>query len=144
LRIYLDTSVYNRPFDDQTQVRIALETQALRAILQLIESGAATLIDSAALRYENGRNPNVSRRTWVERCLELAQFYQPMTDGVAERALELEARGMGALDATHAACAEAADCAYLLACDDRFLRRYQRELSALNPVDFVLMITGEA
>jgi predicted nucleic acid-binding protein len=143
LRIYLDTSVYNRPFDDQTQARIGLETQALRTILQLIENGVVTLIDSAALRYENSRNPNASRQEWVERCLQLAQHYQPITDAVTDRALELELRGMGALDAVHAACAEAAECEYLLACDDRLLRRYAGCLSAINPVNFVLMITGE-
>jgi hypothetical protein len=27
MKIYLDTSVYNRPFDDQTQVKIFLETK---------------------------------------------------------------------------------------------------------------------
>ncbi len=80
----------------------------------------------------------------VERCLQLAQYYQPITDAVTARALELELRGMGPIDAVHAACAEAADCDYLLACDDRLLRRYQGRLSALNPVNFVLMITGEA
>ena len=38
-RIYLDTSVYNRPFDDQTQPRIWLETLAFAVILQMVESG---------------------------------------------------------------------------------------------------------
>lgn len=32
--VYLDTSVYNRPFDDQTQPRIWMETLALSVILQ--------------------------------------------------------------------------------------------------------------
>lgn len=35
MRIYLDTSVYNRPFDDQAQPRIW--TLALSVILQLVE-----------------------------------------------------------------------------------------------------------
>lgn len=40
-RVYLDTSVYNRPFDDQTQPKIFLETQAVTLILQM---AAAQLI----------------------------------------------------------------------------------------------------
>ncbi|BDI20432.1 hypothetical protein ANSO36C_62340 [Nostoc cf. commune SO-36] len=28
-RVYLDTSIYNRPFDDQTQPKVFLETQAV-------------------------------------------------------------------------------------------------------------------
>jgi hypothetical protein len=38
MRIYLDTSVYNRPYDDQTQAKIYLETQAVLIILNLIET----------------------------------------------------------------------------------------------------------
>jgi len=38
-RIYLDACCLNRPFDDQTQLRIALETQAILAILSQCESG---------------------------------------------------------------------------------------------------------
>jgi len=47
VRVYLDTSVYNRPFDDQTQPRIWLETLALVLILQMIEAGetVATLVE---------------------------------------------------------------------------------------------------
>lgn len=32
--IYLDTSVYNRPFDDQYQTRVRLETEAFLLILE--------------------------------------------------------------------------------------------------------------
>ena len=38
MRVYLDTSVYNRLYDDQTQAKIYLETQAILIILNLIES----------------------------------------------------------------------------------------------------------
>ena len=34
LKIYLDTSVYNRPFDDQRQTKIRLETEAFLSILE--------------------------------------------------------------------------------------------------------------
>jgi hypothetical protein len=47
VKLYLDTSVYNRPLDDQTQPRIWLETLALGLILQLVESGDATLVNSS-------------------------------------------------------------------------------------------------
>ncbi|GAB4403505.1 MAG: hypothetical protein OHK0052_26410 [Anaerolineales bacterium] len=52
MKIYLDTSVYHRPFDDQTQPRIWLETLSLGLILQLIESGKATLVNSAVLELK--------------------------------------------------------------------------------------------
>jgi hypothetical protein len=57
LKVYLDMSVYNRPFDDQTQPRIWLETLALGIILQMIEAGEIELVSSSVLRYEHSRNP---------------------------------------------------------------------------------------
>lgn len=45
-RVYLDTCVYNRPFDDQTQPRIWLETLAFSVILQMIENGSVALVTS--------------------------------------------------------------------------------------------------
>ncbi len=43
-RVYLDTSTYNRPFDDQTQPKIFLESQAVIIILQMIEAKEIELI----------------------------------------------------------------------------------------------------
>ncbi|WP_242045439.1 MULTISPECIES: hypothetical protein [unclassified Calothrix] len=58
-RVYLDTSVYNRPFDDQTQPKIFLETQAIILILQMVEARLIELVSSSVLDYENSRNPFV-------------------------------------------------------------------------------------
>ena len=54
----------------------------------------------------------------------------------------LEQAGVGVVDALHLACAEAAASEYFLTCDDRVTRRYQGSLRVLNPVEFVLAITG--
>jgi hypothetical protein len=72
VKVYLDTSVYNRPFDDQTQPRIWLETLAFAVILQMIEAGSVTLVTSSVLEYENNRSPFQLRRNWVTRCSSLA------------------------------------------------------------------------
>ncbi|WP_245911951.1 hypothetical protein [Brunnivagina elsteri] len=53
MKIYVDTSVFNRPFDDQTQPRIALETQALQIVLRLVETQAVEMVSSSVLEYEN-------------------------------------------------------------------------------------------
>lgn len=57
-KIYLDTSAYNRPFDDQTQPKIFLETQAIVIIFQMIETKMVELMGSSVLEYENSRNPD--------------------------------------------------------------------------------------
>ena len=45
--VYIDTSVYNRPFDEQTQPRIWLETIAFSISLQFLKAGAFDLIFSS-------------------------------------------------------------------------------------------------
>ena len=57
-KVYLDTSAYNRPFDNQTQPKIFLESQAVVIILQMVETQMIELISSSVLAYENSRNPN--------------------------------------------------------------------------------------
>ena len=51
--IYLDNCCYNRPFDDQSQMRIYLETQAKLHIQKLIRDGVLYLAISYVSRYEN-------------------------------------------------------------------------------------------
>lgn len=57
VRVYLDTSVYNRLYDDQTQAKIYLETQAVLIILNLIETQKIKSVNSSVLNYENQKNP---------------------------------------------------------------------------------------
>ncbi len=143
MKLYLDTSVYNRPFDDQTQPRIWLETLSLALILQWIETGDVELVNSAVLEFENSRNPLVLRRDWMARCLQLASLYQSVDPNIRERAEYLEKKHLGAIDALHLASAEAAGCAYFLACDDRLLKKHKLfNLIAMNPVDFVQKVIG--
>ena len=138
--VYLDTSVYNRPFDDQTQPRIWLETLALSVILQMVENGDAQLITSTAVSFETAKNPHIERRLWVQRVLELAAVNIHVTPTIRERAEALEKDGVKAMDALHVACAERiAD--VFVTCDDRLIRRYARRtdhtLRAIDPIGFV-------
>src|SRR5438094_4890214 len=106
--LYLDNSVLNRPFDDQRQPRIWLETLAFSLVLTLIEAGEARLIRSPIHDLENGRNPFPLRRRWIEKCLRLAEASVASNDAIKSRALTLEQAGVKALGALHLACAEAA------------------------------------
>ena len=144
MKLYLDTSVYNRPFDDQTQPRIWLETLSLALILQLIETGEATLVNSSMLEFENSRNPFALRREWMEHCLTLATEYQQVDESSRERAEELEKLGISAIDALHIACAESSNADYFIACDDRLLKKEKQfKVKSANPVDFIQKETGE-
>lgn len=62
MKIYLDNCCYNRPFDDQSQIRIHLETQAKLYIQSKIREGTYDLVWSYILDYENGKNPYEEKR----------------------------------------------------------------------------------
>lgn len=62
IKIYLDNCCYNRPFDDQTQVKIHLETQAKLYVQTKIKENKYFLVWSYILDYENGRNPYDEKR----------------------------------------------------------------------------------
>lgn len=112
-------------------------------VLRLVEVEALELVSSPILEYENSRNRSVLQRQWVNGRLQLAKSYQKVNEAIVERAQELEQQGLGAIDALHVACAEAAGSDYFLTCDDRLIRRYQGSLNVLTPVNFLLAITGE-
>ncbi|WP_238846224.1 PIN domain-containing protein [Nostoc edaphicum] len=106
-RVYLDTSIYNRPFDDQTQPKIFLETQAVILILQIVEAKLIELVSSSVLEYENSRNPFPVNQQSMEQYLQIATLRVLLDENIRVRAKQLEQQGIKAIDALHVACAEA-------------------------------------
>ncbi|MCL1812481.1 MAG: hypothetical protein FWG29_03035 [Treponema sp.] len=49
IKVYLDNCTYNRPFDDQNQIKIRLETEAKLFIQQSIIAGSYELVWSYIL-----------------------------------------------------------------------------------------------
>jgi predicted nucleic acid-binding protein len=144
MKIYLDTSVYNRPFDDQTQPRIWLEAMAFSMILQLVETEKVELVTSSVIAFENSKNPFLQRRKWVDSCLKLAKQNLVLNAEIRKRGRELEKQGIKPLDALHLACAESGKIDYFLTCDDKVVKRYEgRGMIVFNPVEFILKVTEE-
>jgi predicted nucleic acid-binding protein len=143
MRIYLDTSALNRPFDDRTQMRIALEAKAVESILLLIETEVVELAVSEALAYEISQNPYPERQAIATHTLQQAKVDQRLTPEILQRGRLLETNdNIGKLDALHIACAEALAVDYFITCDDRLIRRYKDAMRLCNPVEFILNITA--
>lgn len=143
-KIYLDTSIYNRPFDDQTQPKIFLESQAVAIILQMVETKLVELVSSSVLEYENSRNPFPVKQEAMNRYLQMAQSRQEVNEAIRQRAEQLEHNGVKAVDALHIACAETAESNYLITCDKRLINRCSAlTMKVMNPVDFMLEITSD-
>jgi len=140
LLLYLDLNCFNRPFDDQNQQRIVLETAAVISILQRVIEDQDQLVWSEMLDFENAQHPLPDRRTEIGSWSRRARVRIRIDEKVAARAQGLHAAGLAPLDAAHLACAEAGACAYLVTCDDRFIRRARRtdtQVRVKNPVEYL-------
>jgi predicted nucleic acid-binding protein len=126
MRVYLDACCLNRPFDDQTQDRIRLESEAVLLVLGHIENGEWDWIGSELLEFEIEQTPDLERRHRVKLLTALVEDRVAVQPPDVARAQELEALGFRALDALHLACAERVGADVLLTTDDRFLRLASR------------------
>lgn len=140
LKIYLDTCCYNRPFDDHSVMRNALEAQAKLHIQSLIKEGRFLLVSSFVLLYENNNIPYIMTRASIEDFLrnhsklyigvESFDTIRPLIGRIMESGLKIK-------DATHIACALYAGCDYFLSTDDRLLKYKSDSMSLVNPLEFI-------
>lgn len=143
IKIYLDTSVYNRPFDDQSQARIRLEAEAFLSILEKTMAGAVSIISSSVLAYENSLSPFPERKERISDYVALASRTVKMSDAIRKRASIIEAAGFDSLDAMHLACAESGSAEYFITCDDTITKKAKRNpgvvsLFVCSPLEFLL------
>lgn len=72
-RIYLDVCCFNRPFDNQIQSRIRVETEAILAILERCETGEWELIISEMVETEVAQITDQERRQRIGGALLMAR-----------------------------------------------------------------------
>lgn len=145
MRVYLDNCSYNRPYDDQSQLRISLESQAKLYIQDMVKEGKIELASSYTLTFENSKNPYDFKRKSIEKFLEdntTVYVDESFSDKVHSLALEIMKTGVKAADAHHAASAIIAGCNYLVTTDDRLLKYKSDQITILDPIDFVRQAGG--
>ena len=137
--VYLYVNIYNRPFDDQSQVRIRLETISIFSIMQRIKKRELSLIWSFIIDYENSLNPYDDVRQEVEFLSSLASKSILPSDTIVTQAKKFESKGIKSRDALHIACALEAGADYFLTCDDKLINKASsiRGLKILNPIRFI-------
>lgn len=132
MKIYLNVSCLNRPFDDQEQARIRLEAAAVGMILERVDEGQRIHVSSEMAQIEINANPDAKRRARVHLLLPEPKRIVMLPPALFARGAELELLGFKAADALHMAAAEEAGADVLLSCDDRFCRLAQREVKHLR------------
>ena len=143
MRVYLDVCCLNRPFDDQSQMRIHLESEAVLAILALPDS-EAEFLRSPAHDLESGQNPDLDRRERVQLWLDRFEIGSVDHATATARIQELMDLGFKNFDAYHLACAEQMLAEVFATCDDRLLACAKRNESNLHVrVVGLLELAGE-
>jgi len=138
MRLYLDTSVLNRPFDDVEQPRVWFESLALCFILSLVEFREAELVRSFMHDIENRRNRDPIRKVFVKGCLRIASNTPTAPNEILlQRAAFLQGQGFKFQDAWHLTLAEHLKADHFLTCDDAVCKRYSGSMKVSNPSAFI-------
>ncbi|MCL1996209.1 MAG: PIN domain-containing protein [Defluviitaleaceae bacterium] len=137
-KIYLDNCCFNRPYDDQTQLKIELEKRAKLRIQEMIVAGRLELVASYILEFENDDNPYAERRFVIENFLKYATLNMDESDEVLNIANAVKDRGLKTKDALHVACAIIAKCDYLITTDARFLKFTDSRIRIISPIEFII------
>ncbi|MCX7044445.1 MAG: PIN domain protein [Candidatus Sumerlaeota bacterium] len=146
IKIYFDNCCYNRPFDDQSQLRIKLETEAKLAIQRQVKTGQYALVWSFMLSYENSQNPYDRRREQIAEWKALATDNLRSTPELLNTIRDIKREtGVNSADTVHLAAARYCGCDYFLTTDLLLLRKAKKLHApvALNPLDFIQLMEME-
>lgn len=116
--IYLDTNVYARPLDDQTQPAIQAEANAFLAIIAAVKADRLALLGSGILAFEVAQILSQEKRGKIEEYLLWCGQHIAQSDEVLDlgKLLERNCR-IRARDALHVASALLGGARYFLSCD---------------------------
>lgn len=143
IKLYLDNCCFNRPFDDQTQLKIHLETQAKLYVQQKILNGEFFLVWSYILEYENMQNPFEIRRNSIILWKDIAKENIIESESILQYAESLLPKGIKNKDALHIACAVSSSCDYFLTTDKKLLNTPIPEIYIINPIEFITKLEVE-
>jgi predicted nucleic acid-binding protein len=139
MKLYLDNCVFNRPFDDQSNIKILLDAEAKLKIQENIRLGLYELVWSYILDYENEKNPFQERREQIRQWKKYANTDIEASDQLIHLAKSLNQKGLKEIDALHVACAITAGADYFLTTDKGILKKSAiiEDISIKDPIDFI-------
>ena len=139
MKIYLDNCMFNRPFDEQSHIRIRLETEAKLAIQEEIRRGTYQLIWSYILDFENSKNPFQERKEQIIKWKKYAIANVEENTDIINTAILLNNEGLQKMDSLHIACAIFAKADYFLTTDDKVNKKASTiaNIKIADPIDFI-------
>jgi predicted nucleic acid-binding protein len=137
LRLYLDICTFNRPFDDQNQLKIRLETEAKLFIQQGILNDEYELVWSYILEYENNQNKFDDRRNVVYDWKSVAKICCVENARIIEYAENLKIKNIRTKDALHIACSVYTNSDYFITTDKQLFNLKLNDIKIINPLTFM-------
>jgi len=139
--VYMDVCCLNRPFDDQSQERIKLESEAVLIILDYCQNGKLRLLNSEVIDFEILSIADKYRQSKIITILSMSDLDSKIkiNSKTVIRAKEISKMGFKPFDAIHIACAESANADIFLTTDDKLLNNAHKNIKMLgvkidNPV----------
>ena len=139
--IYLDNCSFNRPYDDQSSIKVKLETDAKLYIQELILKRKINLAWSYILEFENKVNPYKNKREQIVawKYISVKTIYE--TKNIRNLANDFTKRGIKKMDSLHLACAIELGCDYFITTDYNLIKKSKDiKIKVLNPIDFVRLL----
>jgi len=143
MRVYLDNCAYNRPFDDQRNIIIRIETEAKLVIQQMIKDNKLSLVWSDVLDYENNDNPFEERRVKIGEWETLACEKVELDDKIIEKARTYMEAGLRQKDSAHIACAVYGGGDYFITVDKKILNKTIGDITIIDPVNFLRRLQND-
>jgi len=143
-KIYFDVCCYNRPFDDLTQEKIRLETEALLLIINRILNNEYTLYESPAIQFELSKmTDNYKKKKVVVLYSSIKKDMLEYNKNINIRVKALDAFNIKYFDALHIAFCEFHYIDYMITTDKVLLNSVKRsdiKVRVMNPIDFVMEV----
>ena len=139
MRVYLDNCCYNRPFDDQTQLKVRLETEAKLEIQSQMRLGVLEYVWSEMLTGEVSDSPYITQREKILLWRFGAVEHIRITEEIITRAEGYMLLGVKSSDAIHLSCAVESGCDWFFTVDKGILNKVNRigKMRVANPMDYV-------
>lgn len=139
MKLYLDNCMFNRPFDDQSNIKILLEAEAKLKIQENIRLGLYKLVWSYVLDYENEKNPFRERREQISKWRNYAKIDIEADEALINLAQSLNQLGLKKFDSLHVSCAIKANADYFLTTDKGILKKADtiKDIQVKDPIDFI-------
>ena len=123
MKIYLDNCCYNRPFDDQKQIKI----------------GIYNLVWSYVLDFENKNNPYEDKKFQIENWRYIAKenIFEENEEIIFTAEKLQKEKNFKTYDALHISCAIFAKCDYFITVDKKLLNTPIDEIKIVSPINFL-------